>query len=68
MTLIRRTNPFGELISLRAAMGRLFEDSSVRAAKPRQIQIKPQTDGQATQVSQGEQATGDEPTGQASQE
>ena len=30
MTLIRRTNPFGELISLRAAMDRLFEDSWVR--------------------------------------
>src|SRR3989304_538414 len=30
MTLIRRTNPFGELISLRQAMDRLFEDSWVR--------------------------------------
>ena len=30
MTLIRRTNPFGELISLRAAMDRLLEDSWVR--------------------------------------
>jgi len=30
MTLIRRTNPFGELISLRSAMDRLFEDSWVR--------------------------------------
>lgn len=30
MTLVRRTNPFGELISLRAAMDRLFEDSFVR--------------------------------------
>jgi HSP20 family protein len=30
MTLIRRTNPFGELISLRTAMDRLFEDSWVR--------------------------------------
>lgn len=29
MTLIRRTRPFGELISLRAAMDRLFEDSWV---------------------------------------
>jgi HSP20 family protein len=31
MTLIRRTNPLGELISLRQAMDRLFEDSYVRA-------------------------------------
>lgn len=31
MTLIRRTNPFGELISLRSAMDRLFEDSWVRS-------------------------------------
>ena len=30
MTLVRRTNPFGELISLRQAMDRLFEDSWVR--------------------------------------
>jgi HSP20 family protein len=30
MTLIRRTNPFGELISLRSAMDRLFDDSWVR--------------------------------------
>lgn len=30
MTLIRRSNPFGELISLRQAMDRLFEDSWVR--------------------------------------
>ena len=30
MTLVRRTNPFGELISLRAAMDRLFEDSFIR--------------------------------------
>ncbi len=30
MTLIRRTNPFGELMSLRQAMDRLFEDSYVR--------------------------------------
>jgi HSP20 family protein len=32
MTLVRRTNPFGELISLRSAMDRLFEDSFVRPA------------------------------------
>jgi hypothetical protein len=32
MTLVRRTNPFGELISLRAAMDRLFEDSFIRPA------------------------------------
>jgi HSP20 family protein len=30
MTLIRRTNPLGELISLRSAMDRLFEDSWFR--------------------------------------
>ena len=30
MTLIRRTNPFGELMSLRSAMDRLFEDSWLR--------------------------------------
>jgi HSP20 family protein len=30
MTLIRRTNPFGEMLSLRQAMDRLFEDSWVR--------------------------------------
>jgi HSP20 family protein len=31
MTLVRRTNPFGELVSLRQAMDRLFEDSFVRS-------------------------------------
>ncbi len=30
MTMIRRPSPFGELISLRQAMDRLFEDSFVR--------------------------------------
>jgi HSP20 family protein len=30
MTLIRRTSPMGEMISLRQAMDRLFEDSLVR--------------------------------------
>ena len=30
MTLIRRSSPFGELLSLRQAMDRLFEDSYVR--------------------------------------
>lgn len=30
MTIIRRTSPFGELLSLRQAMDRLFEDSFVR--------------------------------------
>lgn len=30
MTIIRRTSPFGELLSLRQAMDRLFEDSYVR--------------------------------------
>lgn len=31
MSLIRRTSPFGELLSLRQAMDRLFEDSYVRS-------------------------------------
>ncbi len=30
MTIVRRTNPLGELVSLRHAMDRLFEDSFVR--------------------------------------
>ena len=30
MTLVRRPSPFGELVSLRQAMDRLFEDSVVR--------------------------------------
>jgi HSP20 family protein len=30
MTLVRRPSPFGELVSLRQAMDRLFEDSFVR--------------------------------------
>lgn len=30
MSLVRRTSPFGELLSLRQAMDRLFEDSVVR--------------------------------------
>jgi HSP20 family protein len=30
MTIVRRTNPFGEMLSLRQAMDRLFEDSFVR--------------------------------------
>ena len=30
MTLIRRTNPLGELLSLRRPMDRLFENSFVR--------------------------------------
>ena len=30
MSLIRRTSPFGELLSLRQAMDRLFEDSFIR--------------------------------------
>lgn len=30
MTLIRRNSPFGELLSLRQAMDRLFEDSFIR--------------------------------------
>jgi len=34
MTLIRRPSPFGELMSLRQAMDRLFEDSFVRTARP----------------------------------
>ena len=30
MTLVRRASPLGELVSLRQAMDRLFEDSFVR--------------------------------------
>jgi hypothetical protein len=30
MTIVRRASPLGELISLRQAMDRLLEDSSVR--------------------------------------
>jgi HSP20 family protein len=30
MTIVRRSSPFGELVSLRQAMDRLFEDSYVR--------------------------------------
>ena len=33
MTIIRRPSPFGELMSLRQAMDRLFEDSFVRPAR-----------------------------------
>mgnify|MGYP003346510466 CR=1 FL=1 len=33
MTLIRRPSPLGELMSLRQAMDRLFEDSFVRPAR-----------------------------------
>ena len=32
MTLVRRTNPFGELVSLRSAMDRFFDDSLFRPA------------------------------------
>ena len=32
MTIVRRPSPFGELLSLRQAMDRLFEDSFVRPA------------------------------------
>jgi len=32
MTIVRRPSPFGELLSLRQAMDRLFEDSVVRPA------------------------------------
>ncbi len=41
MTLIRRTNPLGELISWRQAVDRLFEDSFLRplAGRARQITI-----------------------------
>ena len=33
MTIIRRPSPFGELVSLRQAMDRLFEDSFVRPTR-----------------------------------
>ena len=32
MTLVRRTNPFGELVSLRSAMDRFFDDSLFKPA------------------------------------
>ena len=55
MTIVRRPSPLGELVSLRQAMDRSFEDSFVRprwipraeASKPRQIRTSPTTDGQA---------------------
>lgn len=34
MTIIRRNSPFGEMLSLRQAMDRLFEDSWVRSGSP----------------------------------
>jgi HSP20 family protein len=34
MTIVRRPSPFGELMSLRSAMDRLFEDSFVRRPLP----------------------------------
>ena len=33
MTIVRRSSPFGELMSLRSAMDRLFEDSFVRPGR-----------------------------------
>jgi HSP20 family protein len=33
MTIVRRSSPFGELLSLRQAMDRLFEDSFVRPGR-----------------------------------
>ena len=33
MTVVRRPSPFGELVSLRQAMDRLFEDSFVRPTR-----------------------------------
>jgi HSP20 family protein len=33
MTIVRRPSPFGELVSLRQAMDRLFEDSFVRPSR-----------------------------------
>ncbi len=33
MTIVRRSSPFGELLSLRQAMDRLFEDSYVRPGR-----------------------------------
>ncbi|MHB8460712.1 MAG: Hsp20/alpha crystallin family protein [Candidatus Limnocylindrales bacterium] len=33
MTIVRRPSPFGELLSLRSAMDRLFDDSFVRPAR-----------------------------------
>lgn len=63
MTLIRRTNPFGELVSLRQAMDSLFKDSLVRphgghdssdaasANFPRRTLIKPTAEPAAEQAS-----------------
>jgi HSP20 family protein len=54
MTLIRRTNPFGELISLRAAMDRLFEDSWVRphngAAEEHPLALDVRTTNEAYEI------------------
>jgi len=38
MSIVRRTSPFGEMLSLRQAMDRLFEDSIVR---PRSLVFDP---------------------------
>lgn len=55
MTLIRRTNPLGELLSLRQAMDRLFEDSFVRpgssyGAAEHQLPLDIRTSGDALLV------------------
>jgi hypothetical protein len=55
MTLVRRTSPLGELVSLRQAMDRLFEDSFVR---PRGATI----DGQSTSGPDRDTAAGADTT------
>src|SRR3954452_9103109 len=51
MTVVRRSNPFGELVSLRQAMDRLFEDSFVRpragiAGEEHQLALNIRTTGE----------------------
>jgi hypothetical protein len=48
MTLVRRTSPLGELVSLRQAMDRLFDDSIVR---PRTWIATRAVDGSSTNAS-----------------
>ena len=46
--MIRRSNPFGELLSLRQAVDGLLQSTIPKAekSKPRQIHISPMTDAQ----------------------
>jgi hypothetical protein len=56
MTIARRPSPFGELLSLRTAMDRLFEDSFVRPMAWAGA-------GSATQFPRGSHDAPVEPTG-----